>query len=220
MKKIKKLDIYFEKRRYPARKELEALYDKQCEMIGMINRMNGFPELGDLPEDLKDVKIENLKEYQEELKRIINDYDVSNKGHNHVYIPEWCSLENPGTWKCPECANKYKAGPYYLCAKCGHKDSKYYDFRWGNTKMKVEEGDEEVEIKYIEKEILKHFRIENFQMYLQKSGLDGYCKDLTDRVKKLLRFFMYYNILLDLKEEKEMLAKRHEQPTIVMEKPE
>jgi len=39
---IKKLNIYFEKEDCPARKELEALYDKQCEIIDAINVMNGF----------------------------------------------------------------------------------------------------------------------------------------------------------------------------------
>ena len=35
------------------------------------------------------------------------------------------------------------------------------------------------EVKYVEREILKHFRIENFQEYLRRKGLSGFYKDTS-----------------------------------------
>ena len=76
------------------------------------------------------------------------------------------------------------------------------------------------EIKWVEREILKHFRIENFQEYLRKRGLSGFYKDLICIIKKLLRYFMYYNTILDLKEEKERREKLKllEEKRFVLEK--
>ena len=78
------------------------------------------------------------------------------------------------------------------------KIKSFFELETGEYKVDTNE-----EIQWIEREILKHFRIENFQEYLRRSGLSGFYKDLIGIVKKLLRYFMYYNTILDLKEEKE-----------------
>jgi rubrerythrin len=58
------------------------------------------------------------------------------EAYKKIVYTYWIFAEDendPKNWICPSCFTKYEKGPYYLCSKCGYKNSKYYDYRYSES---------------------------------------------------------------------------------------